>query len=274
MMHTITAGGAIIPALGFGTFRMSGPDTLRMVKAALGAGFTHIDTAQVYDNEAAVGEAIRASGVARSDLFLTTKVWVDNYPEDRFELSVEESLRKLGTDYVDLLLLHWPNQAVSLERQIASLNAVQRSGKARHIGVSNFNRDLFERGVALSSAPIVTNQVELHPFIDQAIIRQAAAAAGAAIAAYYPMADGKVFDDSVLRAIAARNCRSVAQVVLRWIVQQGMMALTKTATESRLAENMASTNFVLSHADMAEIDALKRRDERLVSPPGLAPQWD
>lgn len=273
-MHTITAGGAAVPALGFGTFRMAEPDTLRMVQAALRAGFTHIDTAQIYENEAAVGEAIRAAGIARQDVFLTTKVWVDNYSEDKFALSVDESLRKLGTDHVDLLLLHWPNEAVSLERQIAALNAVHRSGKARHIGVSNFTKDLLERSIALSAAPIVTNQIELHPFIDQSIVRQAAAAANVAVSAYFPMADGKVFTDPTLQAIAARNGRSVAQVVLRWIVQQGMVALTKTATESRLAENIDIASFTLSPADMAEINALASQNQRLVSPPGLAPHWD
>lgn len=273
-MHTITASGANIPALGFGTFRMAEPDTLRMVQAALRTGFTHIDTAQIYDNEAAVGAAIHASGVARRDIFLTTKVWVDNYPEDKFELSVDESLRKLGTDHVDLLLLHWPNEAVSLDRQIAALNAVHRSGKARHIGVSNFTRDLLERSIALSAAPIVTNQIELHPFIDQSIVRQAAASADVAISAYFPMADGKVFTDPTLQSIATRNGRSIAQIVLRWITQQNMVALTKTATESRLSENIDIFGFTLSNADMAEISGLTRQNQRLVSPDGLAPNWD
>ncbi|MGR9170936.1 aldo/keto reductase [Rhizobium sp. KDH_Rht_773_N] len=273
-MTFISANGVSIPALGFGTFRVPGPDAERMVSHVLASGYRHIDTAQIYGNEADVGEGIRRSGVARGDIFLTTKVWVENYRHDAFLASVDESLGKLKTDYVDLLLLHWPNEAVPLAEQIGALNEVAKAGKVRHIGVSNFNTDLMRQAVALSSQPIVTNQVEYHPYIDQTPVLRAAKQLDMSVTAYYAMADGKVFDDAVLTAIAARHGKSVAQVVLRWIVQQGVIALSKTVSENRAKENAAVFDFELSPEEMAAIHALARPDGRIVSPEGLAPVWD
>lgn len=274
-MKTVSANGANIPVLGFGTFRMPGADVKRIVPYALQAGFRHVDTAQIYGNEAEVGEAIAASTIARSDIFLTTKVWVDNYTPDLFVGSVDESLQKLGTDYVDLLLLHWPNNAVPLADQIGALNAVRQAGKVRHIGVSNFNRAMMAEAVALSDAPIVTNQVEYHPYLDQSLILDTAKAQGAAVTGYYGMADGKVFGDAALKDVAARYGKTVAQIVLRWLVQQDqVVALSKTITESRVDENLAIFDFELADADMATIHGLAQRDGRIVSPEGLAPVWD
>jgi len=274
-MHTVTANGASIPAIGFGTFRMPGNDVLTIVPQALALGFRHIDTAQIYGNEAEVGEAIAASGVARGDLFLTTKVWVENYPREAFLASVDESLRKLKTDYVDLLLLHWPNEAVPLSAQIEALNAVHAMGKARHIGVSNFNIALMDEAVRLSAVPLVTNQIEYHPYLDQTAVIAAARKAGLSVTAYYGMADGKVFDDPVLKDIAAGHVKSVAQVVLRWLVQQeGVITLSKTVSATRAAENFAIFDFALSASEMAAIHALAQPGGRIVSPPGLAPVWD
>ena len=274
-MFEVTANGASIPALGFGTCRIPGPDVLRIVPHALKAGFRHIDTAQIYGNEAEVGEAIAASGVTRGEVFLTTKVWVENYRHDAFLASVDESLKKLKTDHVDLLLLHWPNEAVSLAEQIDALNAVRQAGKVRHIGVSNFSTALMAEAVRLSNAPIVTNQIEYHPYIDQDVVIAAAKAAGMLVTGYYGMADGKVFDDPVLKEIAAGRGKSVAQVVLRWLVQQqGVVALSKTVSEARVEENLAIFDFELSADEMAAIRALARPDGRIVSPEGLAPVWD
>ncbi|OVE90349.1 2,5-didehydrogluconate reductase [Agrobacterium tumefaciens] len=274
-MFDVTANGASIPALGFGTFRIPGPDVLRIVPHALKAGFRHIDTAQIYGNEAEVGEAIAGSGVARGDIFLTTKVWVENYKHGAFLASVDESLKKLKTDYVDLLLLHWPNDVVSLAEQIGALNEVRQAGKVRHIGVSNFNTALMAEAVKLSKAPIVTNQIEYHPYMDQDVVIAAAKAAGMSVTGYYGMADGKVFADPVLKEIAAGRGKSVAQVVLRWIVQQqGVVALSKTVSEARVDENLAIFDFELSADEMAAIHALAKQDGRIVSPDGLAPEWD
>jgi 2,5-diketo-D-gluconate reductase B len=274
-MHDVTAHGAQIPALGFGTFRMDAPDVLRMVPYVLKLGFRHIDTAQAYGNEAAVGEGIARSGFGRGEVFLTTKVWVDHYRAPDLLRSVDESLARLRTDHVDLLLLHWPNDAVPLAEQIGALNAVRRAGKARHIGVSNFNTAQMAEAARLSEAPLVTNQVEYHPYLDQSAVLRAARTAGMAVTAYYPMADGKVLADPVLRDIAGRHGRSVAQVVLRWLVQQdGVVALSKTVREDRATENLATADLMLDAGEMAAIHALARPDGRVVSPPGLAPVWD
>jgi diketogulonate reductase-like aldo/keto reductase len=274
-MFDVSANGAVIPALGFGTFRMPEADVLRIVPKAIKTGFRHIDTAQIYENEAAVGQAILDSGVPRKDIFLTTKVWVSNYKHDAFIKSVDESLEKLKTDYVDLLLLHWPNKDVSLADQIGALNEVRQAGKVRHIGVSNFNIALMDEAAALSDAPLVTNQVEYHPFIDQTKVMDVARKHGMALTAYYAMADGKVLENEQLVEIAKSHDRSVAQVVLRWLLQQNdVIALSKTATESRVAENFDIFDFELSGEEMQAIHGLADKNGRIVSPDGLAPDWD
>jgi len=273
-MQIVSANGASIPALGFGTFRVPGPDTERMVAHVLRNGYRHIDTAQIYGNEAEVGDGIRHSGIARADLFLTTKVWVENYRHVAFVASVDESLKKLKTDYVDLLLLHWPNASVPLAEQIGALNDVARAGKVRHIGVSNFNRVLMREAAALSELPLVTNQVEYHPYLDQSAVIETARSLGMSVTAYYAMADGKVLSDTPLKEIASRHGKSVAQIVLRWIVQQGLVVLSKTVSESRAMENAAIFDFALTQDEMAAIHALSRPDGRIVSPDGLAPVWD
>ncbi|MGV1757043.1 aldo/keto reductase [Rhizobium sp. A22-96] len=273
-MQIVNANGASIPALGFGTFRVPGPDTERMVAHVLRNGYRHIDTAQIYGNEAEVGNGIKHSGIARGDLFLTTKVWVENYRHDAFIASVDESLTKLKTDYVDLLLLHWPNDAVPLAEQIGALNQVAKAGKVRHIGVSNFNRALMREAVTLSDLPLVTNQVEFHPYLDQSAVIGTARDLGMSVTGYYAMADGKVLSDAVLKEIAGRHGKSVAQIVLRWIVQQGLVVLSKTVSESRAMENAAIFDFVMTQGEMAAIHALARPDGRIVSPDGLAPVWD
>ncbi|MBB3610038.1 aldo/keto reductase [Rhizobium sp. BK602] len=273
-MQFVSANGASIPTLGFGTFRMPGPDTERMVSYVLDNGYRHIDTAQIYGNEAEVGDGIRRSGLARADLFLTTKVWVEHYRHDAFIASVEDSLKKLKTDYVDLLLLHWPNDAVPLAEQIGALNEVAKAGKVRHIGVSNFNRALMTEAAELSELPLVTNQVEYHPYLDQSPVIEMARDLGMSVTAYYAMADGKVLNDPVLKAIAGQHGKSVAQIVLRWIVQQGLAVLSKTVSETRAQENAAIFDFELTAEEMAAIHWLAEPSGRIVSPDGLAPVWD
>lgn len=273
-MNIVNAHGAQIPALGFGVFRMSDAEVAAVVPAALEAGFRHFDTAQIYQNEAALGSALAAAGVRRDDLFLTTKVWVENYSEDKFSASVDESLDKLQVDQVDLLLLHWPGDKVAISDQIAMLNAAQRAGKTRFVGVSNQNVAQMKESIALSKAPIVTNQIEVHPYLDQRVVAAAAKEAGVAIAAYFGMADGAVPHDPVLQKIGAAYGKSAAQVGLRWLIQQGFIALSKTAKPERVAENFAIFDFSLSDKDMTMIGTLARPDGRLVSPAGLAPAWD
>ncbi|SIP95546.1 Aldo/keto reductase [Rhizobium sp. RU35A] len=275
-MHTVSANGANIPALGFGTFRMPGDEIRSVLPKAIDLGFRHIDTAQIYGNEAEVGQVIAASGVPRHEIFLTTKVWVDKFAARDFSASVDESLRKLKTDHVDLLLLHWPQSDVPLAERMDSLNAVKTAGKVKHIGISNFNIAMMNEAASLSDAPIATNQVEYHPYLDQSKLLEAARARGISLTAYYLMADGRVPKDPLLQDIAARHGKTAAQVVLRWAVQQdGVIALSKTATESRLKENFDVFDFALSADEMQAIHALAKPDGRIVNPGHLRPpHWD
>lgn len=275
-MQNVHAGNAAIPAIGFGTYGMTGGDIYRVIPEALRAGFRHIDTGQIYRNEAEIGDCVVASGIPRSDIFLTTKVWVNNYSARHFDASVNESLRKLKTDYIDLLLLHWPGGSdVPLAEQIGELNAVVRAGKVRHIGVSNFNRAQMTEAIRLSGAPLVTNQFEYHPYLNQSLLIESTRETGLAVTGYCGMAVGRVFSDPTLKEIAARHDKTIAQIVLRWLVQQrGVVALSRTTRIDRLAQNLAVFDFELDDADMAAIHALATANSRIVDPPGLAPRWD
>ncbi|TDK37325.1 aldo/keto reductase [Rhizobium deserti] len=274
-MHNVSANGANIPALGFGTFRMPDADVHRILPQALKLGFRHVDTAQIYKNEAAVGDVIANSGIARSDIFLTTKVWVDRVGHQAFIASVDESLQKLKTDHVDLLLLHWPQSEMPLADRIGALNELRQAGKVKNIGISNFSTALMAEAVKLSDAPIVNNQIEYHPYLDQTKVLGEASRTGVSVTAYYLMADGAVPKDEALKDIGATHGKTAAQVVLRWAVQQkDVIALSKTATESRLPENFEIFDFELSEEEMAAIHKLARPDGRIVSPGHLAPEWD
>lgn len=275
-MHTVHANGAAIPALGLGTYLMKNAEVAEIVPEAIRLGFRHIDTAQIYENEASVGVAIKASGVARDDIFLTTKVWVTNFASKDFLPSVEESLKKLDTDHVDLLLLHWPHgNDTPMETQISLLNETVSRGMTRHIGVSNYSSVQMKAAQAFSKAPLVTNQVEYHPYLSQAPLLETCEELDMSLTAYFAMAQGKVPQDSVLTEIGAHHGKSAAQVVLRWLVQQKrVIALSKTAKLSRLKENFAIFDFELSAVEIQQIHALAKSDGRIVSPPDLAPVWD
>lgn len=274
-MFDVSANGANIPALGFGTFRMPDADVHRVMPEALKLGFRHVDTAQIYKNEAAVGDVLKSSGIARQDIFLTTKVWVDRVGHEAFIASVDESLTKLKTDHVDLLLLHWPQSEMPLADRIGALNELRKAGKVKNIGVSNFSTALMAEAVKLSDAPIVNNQVEYHPYLDQTKVLSEAAKTGMSVTAYYLMADGAVPKDEVLKDIGAKHGKTAAQVVLRWAVQQkGVIALSKTATESRLPENFDIFDFALTEDEMTAVHKLARPDGRIVNPGHLAPEWD
>ena len=272
---TVNAGGAKIPVLGFGTYGMSGSQLQNVLAAALQRGFRHIDTAQMYQNEADVGVAIRASGVPRDAIFVTTKVWVGNYIRQRFMASVDESLRRLQTNYIDLLLVHWPCGGAPLEDQIEGLNRAVDSGKVRYIGVSNYNVAMMRAAAALSTRPLVTNQVEYHPFLDQTAVLQQVASGGSSLMAYCGMAVGRVFETQLLKDMAARHGRSVAQIVLRWLIQQpNVVALSRTEKIERLPQNTDIFDFALSDDDMAAIGTLKSPGSRIVNPSHLAPAWN
>lgn len=274
-MFDVSANGANIPALGFGTFRMPDADVHRILPEALKLGFRHVDTAQIYKNEQAVGDVLSKSGIARQEIFLTTKVWVDRVGHDAFIASVDESLTKLKTDHVDLLLLHWPQSEMPLADRIGALNELRKAGKVKNIGVSNFSTALMAEAVTLSDAPIVNNQVEYHPYLDQSKVLAEAAKTGMSLTAYYLMADGAVPKDEVLQDIGAKHGKTAAQVVLRWAVQQkDVIALSKTATESRLPENFDIFDFALTEDEMTAVHKLARPDGRIVNPGHLAPEWD
>lgn len=274
-MDAIEAGGARIPRIGFGTFELEPQVAYARVGDALAAGYRHIDTAQIYGNEAAVGAAIRESGVPRDQIFLTTKVWVDRFRDGDLQRSAEESLERLGLDYVDLLLLHWPNPQVALAETIGALNDARRRGLTRHIGVSNFTVALIGEAAAASEAPLVTDQVEYHPYLSQAPVREALARRGMALTAYCPLGKGRVLKDPVIGRIAREHGKDAAQVVLRWHYQQpDVVAIPRSSKAERVRSNLDIFDFELGESEMAAISALARPDGRVISPAGLAPAWD
>jgi diketogulonate reductase-like aldo/keto reductase len=270
----VEANGAKIPAIGLGTFLLQGETATKAVVAALNAGYRHIDTADMYGNEREVGDGLRAGGVPRDEVFVTTKVWWENLEGGALLRSAESSLKKLGLDEVDLLLIHWPKPGGRVEDWIRDLGRAKRDGLARHIGVSNFTVTLLDRAVAASDEPLVVNQVEYHPYLDQTKLREACHRHGIALTAYCPLGRAGVLNEPVLRAIAERHGKTVSQVVLRWHVQQpGTIAIPKSGTPKHIAENIAIMDFELSQDEMARISALARPDGRVVDP-SFAPDWD
>ena len=266
--------GARIPALGFGTWELEGETAERMTAEALEVGYRHIDTAQAYGNEAEVGRAIETSDVSRDNIFLTTKIWPASYSD--FQNAVEERLELLRTDRVDLLLLHWPKfDGTTLTRTIDALNRARREGKTRHIGVSNFNTDLLARAWAASEAPLVTNQVEYHPFLDQAPVLDAVREREMCLTAYSPLAHGEVPGDPTLEEIGREHGASAAAVAIRWLIQQdGVAAIPRTSDPEHCRDNFSALEFELDGGEMDRIAELARPDGRVIDPAGLAPEWD
>ncbi len=268
-------GGTVIPALGFGTWTLKGDQCSELVEQALAAGYRYIDTAAKYDNEEAVGAGLRASSVAREDMFVATKVWWTDLAAADFERSAEASLRRLGLDHVDLLLIHWPNPKIAMKETVEALNRVHDRGLTRHIGLANFTTALMAEAVALSDAPLICNQVEYHPYLDQEKVLAACRAAGMAMVSYCPIyRGGPLFEEPAVLQAAARHGRTPAQIVLRWHVQQkGIGAIPRTTRRERLAENIAIFDFALSEAEMDEIGALRARNRRICDY-DFSPDWD
>lgn len=274
---TVVASGVEIPLLGFGTWQLEADDARRMVREALRIGYRHIDTAWIYKNEKAVGDGIAdavAEGiVARDDVFVTTKIWVEHFHRDALLRQAAESAISLGLT-PDLLLLHWPKPTPSLAETIGALNEAQEKGFTRHIGLSNFPSSLFREAAALSKAPLITNQVEYHPYLSQKTLIETARELGSSLTAWSPLAQGKIADDAVIGEIAKAHGKANGQVVLRWIIQQDVIAIPRTAKESRAAENFDIFDFELSAEEMARIHALARSDGRLGDWLDAAFQWD
>ncbi|MGX9428597.1 MULTISPECIES: aldo/keto reductase [Bradyrhizobium] len=272
-MNIIEANGARIPAIGLGTWELRGRTCARIVEQALRLGYRHIDTAQMYDNEREVGEGLRASGVRRDDVFITTKVWTTHFRPNDLERSAKESLARLRLTEIDLLLLHWPNPQVPLAETVGALAHAKQLGLARHIGVSNFTVALIEEAVAACAEPLVCDQVEYHPYLDQAKVKAACARHGMAVVAYSPIAKGRIRNDRALARIGDRYRKTAAQVCLRWLVQQNVAAIPRTSKLERLSENINVFDFELSEDDMSLISAMGGASGRITDF-GFAPKWD
>ncbi len=272
-MDIIEAHGARIPVLGFGTMTLKEDLCVELVEAALQLGYRHLDTAQMYGNEREVGEGLRAAGLKREDVFLTTKVWFNRLAPGDFERSVDESLQRLGLPWVDLLMIHWPNAQIPLAGSIAALCKVKKQGLAKSIGVANFNIAMIEEATALASEPIAVLQIETHPYLDQSRVMAAARRHGMAVVGYCPLARGKVPGDAPLQQIGRAHGKTASQVALRFLEQERIIPIPRTSKRERLAENLGSLDFKLSQMEMAEIAKLARADGRIVSPP-QAPKWD
>ena len=275
MTHAVEAKGARIPLAGLGTWDLRGRTCARVVEQALRLGYRHIDTAEMYDNEREVGEGLRASGVPRNEVFLTTKVWPSHFAPRELLRAAKDSLVKLRMSEVDLLLLHWPNPQIPLSETLGALCQAKEGGMARHIGVSNFNVALLDEATTLSAEPLICNQFEMHPFLDQSKLVAACRAKGMAVVAYSPIARGNAKNDAVLARIGHEHGKTAAQVCLRFLVQQDVVVIPRTSKVERLGENLSIFDFTLTDAEMSEIAALAHRDGRIVdwSFSG-SPKWD
>lgn len=273
---TISAHGAVMPVVGYGTMLFPEPDrAAALIAHAIDCGYRHIDTARKYGSEQWVGEGIRASGIAREALFVTTKVTEENAREADFARSVDTSLETLGLDYVDLLLIHWPQPRVPLIETLGALARAKRAGLARHIGLSNFTVGLIEEAVAVCPEPLVTNQIEYHAYIRQDKVLAACARHGLIVTCHVPLARGKLLDDPVICEIAAAHGRSSAQIALRWLIQQPQIAVVPRALKlSEIEENIALFDFTLSDEEMGRIGALRDKNMRVVDPAVRRPVWD
>jgi 2,5-diketo-D-gluconate reductase B len=272
-MSVTEIGPAKIPSLGLGTYGI-GSGTASIVAAALSQGYRHVDTAQAYGNEEEVGRGIRDSGVSRDRVFLTTKIMPDRHEPEEFRTAAHESLCRLGTDYVDLLLLHWPSRTVPLGDTLFVLDELIEAGLVRHGGVSNFTIALLDEAKTAMRHPVAANQVEYHPYISQPKLVAAMDDRGIPLEAYAPIARGKVTEDGTLREIAEAHGATPVQVSLAWILAKGGIAIPKTGNVDRLPDNLQAAEIDLTDDEVSRIDGLSRPDGRLVSPEEVAPDWD
>ncbi|CAI1516856.1 2,5-didehydrogluconate reductase DkgB [Serratia proteamaculans] len=265
-----------IPAFGLGTFRLQDQVVIDSVSTALALGYRVIDTAQIYENEAAVGQAIAASGIPREELFITTKIWIANLAKGKLIPSLQESLSKLQTSYVDLTLIHWPspNDEVCVAEFMAELAEAKKLGLTRQIGVSNFTLDLMQQAIdAVGADQIATNQIELSPYLQNHKVVEFAQQHGIAITSYMTLAYGQALQDETIKAIATSRNATPAQVILAWALQLGYAVIPSSTKRENLASNLLAQQLTLTAEEMAAIASLENNG-RLVSPEGLAPNWD
>ncbi|MGP5132993.1 aldo/keto reductase [Psychrobacter cibarius] len=272
-----TAGQANIPVLGLGTWQSTGQDCVDVVSQALKMGYEHIDTAQAYDNEKEVGQGIKQSGVSRDKFFLTTKIFPDDmkFEPEKLVAAAKRSLEDLDTDYVDLLLLHWPDDRVPLSETIPALCELQKQGLTRNIGVSNFNIANIIEAEKYADVPIVVNQVEFHPFIKQKTLQTFLNNHHILLEAYSPLARGDVFDNDIMKEIADKHNVTPAQISLAWILSdKHRIAIPKTSNPDHLQGNLDAIKVQLSADDIKKIDSLARADGRKIKHPNYSPEWD
>lgn len=256
-MTMLDIRGVKVPALGFGTWRLSGPTCRSMVRHALQIGYRHIDTASIYGNEDEVGQGIAESGIPRGEIFLATKVWTNRLAFDAVQRAAIDSLERLKTGYIDLFLIHWPNRSVPLADTLAGMRRLQDDGLIRHIGVSNFPLALMREAIETQGVPILANQMEFHPYLSQNRVLAYCRQMGITLTAYCPLAEGRVVRDPVLRQIGAKYGRSAAQVALRWLIEQdGVSAIPMTADPDHCRANLDVFGFALAPEDQAAISGL------------------
>jgi 2,5-diketo-D-gluconate reductase B len=272
-MEYLQTQGISLPRLGLGTFRMQGDVCRAAVESALGLGYRHIDTAEMYGNEEAIGDAIAAARVARQDLHVTTKVWHENLAPDAIRGAFDVSLKKLKLDHVDLYLVHWPSRNMNLPAMFETLMKLKAEGRTRAIGVANFNVALLKTVVEEIGAPIACNQIEYHVMLDQTPVRTYLAAKSIPLVAYCPLAQGRTASDPTLMAIGRKHGASAAQVALKWLLDQdGVAAIPKASRAESQKANLDALNFGLDDEDMQAIAGLPK-NQRCVNP-GFAPAWD
>jgi 2,5-diketo-D-gluconate reductase B len=272
-MQVVDGHGVKIPQIGLGTMTLKGDVCVQAVKDALRAGYRHIDTAWFYGNEKEVGEGLRQSGVKREEIFLCTKVRETHLEPDKFRQSLEESLANLQLPFVDLLLIHWNNKDIPFKTSVGALCKAKKDGFARHVGVANFTTTMLDEAWAVTSEPLVCNQIEMHPFLNQDKVLAACKKHGMAVVAYCPIARGKVPGADVLERIGKAHGKSAAQVSLRYLVQRGVCAIPRSSNPEHLRANLDVYDFELTPGEMTELKALNANSMRVVNPPH-APQWD
>lgn len=272
----LSAHCAEMPTLGYGTMLFPEPEhAIELILHALNSGYRHIDTARKYGSEPWVGEAMRASGLPRDEIWVTTKVTEENAKADDFARSVDTSLEALGLDHVDLLLIHWPQPRVPLEETLGALAKAKRDGLARHIGVSNFTIPLLDEAMAKCPEPLITNQIEYHAYIRQDRLITACRKHGLLVTCHAPLARGAMLDDPVIVDIASTHGKTPAQIALRWLVQQSNVAIVPRALEiSEIEENIGIFDFALSETEMARIVTLQDNNLRVINPEVRRPVWD
>jgi 2,5-diketo-D-gluconate reductase B len=271
-MQTVDANGFALPIVGLGTWQLTGRDCARLVQQAIALGYRHIDTAQMYGNEAAVGEGVRSSG-KRNEVVVTTKVSPERLLPADLIRSVKESLSKLRFDHIDLLLIHWPNPRVPLSETLGAMADLKREGYVRAIGVSNFTVALLDEASKVIAVPLVCNQIECHPYLDQSRVIAACEARNMAVVAYSPIARGEANGDAVLERIGEAHGKSAAQVSLRYLVQRNIVVIPRSSKVERLEENIALFDFALTDDEMSEVAQLARRKNRIVDW-SWSPKWD